>query len=326
MRNILIILAALLGIGAFGQTNIPTRQMMADTNGVVKWPTNITSITIGGRTYTNLLGFGLALTNGQLSIDTTQLPSGGGSGTVTSVGLSTSLSGLSIGSTPVTSSGTITLSGTLGVASGGTGATDAAGGLAALGGQASDSDLSALASAGSTGTGAFVRADSPTLSGTWAFDALGITTLTVSSNLYVPDVAYDASWNGRTNAPTMNAVYDQMELRAMKPIAITSAYASTVTPSIGTAGANLVLNIGALTNNITVDNPSGTPTDGQLITLRMKQNATGGFSVAWGTNYTFGTDATAALIPTAASASWRMLWEYNSTEGRWEAMAIARGF
>ena len=170
MRNILIILVALFGIGAFGQTNIPTRQMLADTNGVVKWPTNITSITIGGRTYTNLLGFGLALTNGQLSVDTTQLPAGGGgggSGTVTSVGLSTSLSGLSVGSSPVTSSGTITLSGTLGLGSGGTGATDAPGARTALSlvpgtdVQAYDADLAAIAALANsgiivrTGSGAF---------------------------------------------------------------------------------------------------------------------------------------------------------------------------
>ena len=171
MKNILIIIAALLGIGAFGQTNIPTRQMMADMNGVVKWPTNITSITIGGRTYTNLLGFGLALTNGQLSIDTTQLPSGGGgggSGTVTSVGLSTSLSGLSVGSSPVTSSGTITLSGTLGLGSGGTGATDAPGARTALSlvpgtdVQAYDADLAAIAALANSGI--IVRTGSGTVS------------------------------------------------------------------------------------------------------------------------------------------------------------------
>ena len=162
MRNILFILAALVGFGAFAQTNIPTRNMLADTNGVVKWPTNITRIRIGGTDYTNLLGFGLSVTNGQLSVDTTQLPSGGGSGvvtsvtddfeidggelaltnalgtgplvrqsaasgvgTVTSVGASTTVSGLGFSGTPVTGSGTLSLTGVVAVASGGTGGTDA---------------------------------------------------------------------------------------------------------------------------------------------------------------------------------------------------------
>ena len=56
MRNILIILAALVGFGAFAQTNIPTRIMLADTNGVVKWPSNITRIRIGGTDLAEELG------------------------------------------------------------------------------------------------------------------------------------------------------------------------------------------------------------------------------------------------------------------------------
>lgn len=108
MRNILFILAALIGFGAFAQTNIPTRQMLADTNGVVKWPTNITSITIGGRTFTNMTGFGLSLSNGQLSVDTSQLPvgSGGSGGTVTSVGLSLPAI-FTVSGSPVTLNGTL---------------------------------------------------------------------------------------------------------------------------------------------------------------------------------------------------------------------------
>jgi hypothetical protein len=58
-----------------------------------------------------------------------------GSGTVTSVGVSTTGTGLTTsGTNPITSSGTITIGGTLNVASGGTGATDAVSALANLGG------------------------------------------------------------------------------------------------------------------------------------------------------------------------------------------------
>ncbi|TXH51539.1 MAG: hypothetical protein E6Q97_18235 [Desulfurellales bacterium] len=161
MRNILIIFAAMLGFGAFAQTNIPTRQMLADTNGVVKWPTNITRIRIGGTDYTNLLGFGLSVTNGQLSVDTTQLPAGGGggggSGTVTSVGASTTVSGLGFSGSPVTTTGTLSLTGTVAVASGGTGATDASGARSALSlvpgtdVQTYDSDLAAVAALANAG-------------------------------------------------------------------------------------------------------------------------------------------------------------------------------
>lgn len=58
--------------------------------------------------------------------------SAGGGGTVTSVGISTSLTGLSVTSSPITSSGTILISGTLGIQSGGTGATTQAGAANAI--------------------------------------------------------------------------------------------------------------------------------------------------------------------------------------------------
>jgi hypothetical protein len=58
---------------------------------------------------------------------------GGGSGTVTSVAFSGGSTGLSVTGSPITTSGTITLQGTLALASGGTGATDAGGARTALG-------------------------------------------------------------------------------------------------------------------------------------------------------------------------------------------------
>lgn len=58
---------------------------------------------------------------------------GGGSGTVTSVSVSGGATGMSFSGNPVTTSGTITMTGTLDVDNGGTGATTAAGALTNLG-------------------------------------------------------------------------------------------------------------------------------------------------------------------------------------------------
>lgn len=178
MRTILIILAATLGFGAFAQTNIPTRQMLADTNGVVKWPTNITRIRIGGTDYTNLqtqLGGGgsglitsvsddfdvtagdLALTNALGTGPLVRQSAATGVGTVTSVGASTTVSGLGFSGSPVTESGTLSLTGTVAVASGGTGATDVPGARTALSlvpgvdVQAYDVDLAAIAALANSG-------------------------------------------------------------------------------------------------------------------------------------------------------------------------------
>ena len=58
--------------------------------------------------------------------------SGGGGGGVSSVAMTSNLSGVTVGGSPITSSGTLTLNGTLGLASGGTGQTNAAAAANAL--------------------------------------------------------------------------------------------------------------------------------------------------------------------------------------------------
>ena len=79
---------------------------------------------------------------------------GGGGGTVTSVGLSTSLSGLSVSGSPVTTSGTLSLSGTLGTSSGGTGSTSLTGA-----GIVTTSDSGQTISGSKTFTGGLISAN-----------------------------------------------------------------------------------------------------------------------------------------------------------------------
>lgn len=55
-----------------------------------------------------------------------------------------------------------------------------------------------------------------TFSGTTTFNNLSIGSITVVTNLSVPNNAYGSGWNGSTNVPNENSVYDEMELRATK--------------------------------------------------------------------------------------------------------------
>ena len=75
-------------------------------------------------------GSGIVITNGAGSIS---IASSGGGGSVTSVNATTAISGLSFSGGPITGAGTLTLSGTLGVAGGGTGAATLTSGAVLIG-------------------------------------------------------------------------------------------------------------------------------------------------------------------------------------------------
>ena len=129
-------------------------------------------------------------------------PSSAGSGTVTSVGATSTVSGLQFSGVPITSSGTASLTGIVGVASGGTAATTAAGARTNLGVvigvdvQAYDSDLADLSSASSTGTGPFVRATNASM-------AIGTLTVTTNATLTNATLNGTTTLASSTNTGTM---------------------------------------------------------------------------------------------------------------------------
>lgn len=75
---------------------------------------------------------GAGAVNRFLRADGTWVVGGGGSGTVTSVGLSGGTTGLTVLNSPITTSGNMVLEGTLAIANGGTGATTQAGAVSSL--------------------------------------------------------------------------------------------------------------------------------------------------------------------------------------------------
>lgn len=104
-------------------------------------------------------GSGITVTNGNGSIT---ISSAAGGGTVTSVAASGGTTGLSFTGSPITTSGTLTLAGTLAITAGGTGATSASGARLNLSaaGSGANSDITSLTglttalSVGQGGTGA----------------------------------------------------------------------------------------------------------------------------------------------------------------------------
>jgi hypothetical protein len=99
------------------------------TNGAVAILDEGTSITSGVKKI-NFVGASVTATN---SGDDVTVNVSSGTGTVTSVALSGGTTGLTVSGSPITTTGTITLAGTLAVANGGTGATTASGARTNLG-------------------------------------------------------------------------------------------------------------------------------------------------------------------------------------------------
>ena len=206
--------------------------------------TGVTSLTAGS-------GISLSGSTGSVTVSAT------GGGTVTSVGLSTSLSGISVSGTPVTTSGTLSLSGTLGVASGGTGANTLTGYVKGSGTSAFTasatipaSDISGTlgVSSGGTGTGTAFTAGSIVFAGAsgvysqnnsalyWdnTNKRLGINVTNPSAGIYVLEASSVNAANFQ-NTSTGNGVGGV----AVSGIGVNGNASSTAAGAYGAAGSNV---------------------------------------------------------------------------------------
>lgn len=175
---------------------------------------------------------------------------GGGSGTVTSVAASGGTTGLTFTGSPITTSGTLTLGGTLAMANGGTGATTAAGARTALElGTAATTNASAYATAAQgakadTAIQTIASADgSVTITGTTAIDlSVPVTAATNSVLLPVRNTTGATLTKG-------TAVY----------ISGATGQLSTVSKAIATSDATSAQTLGLVTANI-ANNANGNVT------------------------------------------------------------------
>ncbi len=80
-----------------------------------------------------------------------------------------------------------------------------------------------------------------------------------------------------------------------------------------------------LAGNRTLGNPTGA-VNGQKLLFRIKQDATGNRTLAFGTKYRFGTDLTSAVLSTIAGKIDRVGVEYVSADDKFDVIALMRGF
>jgi len=209
------------------------------------------------------------------------------SATVSSVAQSFTGGIISVGGSPITTSGTLalTVAGTSGgipyFSSGTTWATSAA--LAA----------SAIVLGGGAGT-----APATTTTGTGVVTALGNNTNTASG---FP--------TGSGTATLTNKRID--------PRTSSSASTATLTPDISSFDQ---YNLTAQAVGLTVAAPTGTPVDGNRLTIRILDNGTAQ-TISWNATYT----VIGVTLPTTTTAN-KMVYVgciYNSTNTRWDVVAVA---
>jgi hypothetical protein len=105
-----------------------------------------------------------------------------------------------------------------------------------------------------------------------------------------------------------------------RPTSITSA--STITP---TSDASDQYNVTALAVPATLAAPSGTPTDGQRLTIRIKDNGTAR-ALTWTTGSSGSYRAIGVTLPTTTVISKTVYIGciYNTADSRWDAVAVAQ--
>jgi hypothetical protein len=101
--------------------------------------------------------------------------------------------------------------------------------------------------------------------------------------------------------------------------------ADVYTPSADTDG-NIVIPQSEITaNDVTIANPTGTPIDGQVITLQIEQHATVPVSVIWGTKFVFTDDTNLDLTQVADKVD-VFTAQYSTNLDRWLVAGVALNF
>lgn len=80
-----------------------------------------------------------------------------------------------------------------------------------------------------------------------------------------------------------------------------------------------------IAGNRTIDNPTN-PTAGQTLIYRIKQDGTGSRTITWGSEFRFGTDVPSPTLSTTAAKTDYIGFRRNTTDTKWDCLAVARGY
>lgn len=235
------------------------------------------------------------------------------SGTVTSVAVSGGTTGLTVSGSPITTSGTITIAGTLAAANGGTGQnTYAVGDILFASTSTALSKLAGVATGNALISGGVGTAPS--------YGKIGLTTH-VSGTLPVA--------NGGTGVTTSTGTGNAVLSNAPTFTSATFTGGAQTTPSAVTFSATAMTVDCSLSNvftttftaNVTTAPTISNPRDGQTINWFITQDATGGRTMTWPTSFKW-PGGTAGVLSTPANDVDLVVATYRSATGFWYATLI----
>lgn len=109
--------------------------------------------------------------------------------------------------------------------------------------------------------------------------------------------------------------------KRITPRIFTLTDAATIAVNADTTDIGVV----TLAGNRTLGNPSGTPTDGQELIIRVRQDGTGGRTLAYDTQYRF-TGAAAPTVTSTANETSYLRFMYHAADVKWDLISSALDF
>ncbi len=157
-----------------------------------------------------------------------------------------------------------------------------------------------------TGTGALV------FSGGDIGAATATTAAAATNTTQVATTAY--AFAERTNTATLTN-------KRITPRVVSLTDAATVTPASDSTDLGVLT---SLSQTTTIANPTGTPTDGQELTLRIKSSAAR--TLSFGGQYRGGNDIVLPATTTGASLTDYFKFRYNSADTKWDLIGKTTGY
>lgn len=150
--------------------------------------------------------------------------------------------------------------------------------------------------------------------------------LTTDVSGVLPTANGGTGQNSSATFPTSGVVVTEaatetLGAKRITPRVVTMADATSITPTSDTADVN-IFSSSQVAGTLTVNAPSGTPTDGQKLVLRLK--ATNAQTYSFNATYAFSTTVTAPTTLAAGKTDYiGLMW--NATNTKWDVVAVDQG-